>query len=478
MEHYYGWLLATVLVLVSGLIAYLGDILGRRLGRRRITLFNLRPRHTAILISVVAGMLITILTLLAAAAVSKEVRIGFTRVGEMQQQLGELETKLAISLRSVARAKDRTKIAQAEREVALQELVGAQDQAEAVKSSLEVSQKKLNATTGKLTGVSSQLANARERYAAIDVKYKATEQALKKGEEKAFEIGRKSLTMEGQMKELSRQRDALAGEVSSLQKQEQNLMAEKAGLSAEVTRLTGLMQVATPALTEQTIFEVGHEIGRKLFPANQSIAVLRESLDQFVGELNDIAAQAGAGKTEAGRSVIPVRRVSDASKGLVQIYEDPQLLEFLARQIHAGDGKVVVRAFSLLNVPRGQPVLVELVPVTDRLLFSKGEKLGEITVNPTKSEAELLIEIVQWMREAVAQRARDANILPDLAPANEKNLLFGPTRYPVGRISPDRLFAILKEIKNHPTSVKVVARAAEDTWTVGPLQIDLNTAEQ
>jgi len=39
-------------------VAYLGDIVGTRIGKRRISLFGLRPRHTSSVITVITGILI------------------------------------------------------------------------------------------------------------------------------------------------------------------------------------------------------------------------------------------------------------------------------------------------------------------------------------------------------------------------------------------------------------------------------------
>jgi uncharacterized protein (DUF3084 family) len=137
MKDAYGILLIVVLVLVSGLIAYIGDILGRRLGRKRVTLFGLRPRHTAIAISVVAGMVITLLTLLVAVAVSEDVRTGLTRVAEIRQQLADLERQAKLSRQQLDKAKGRTRQAEEEREKALQSLSKAQQQASQITAKLE-----------------------------------------------------------------------------------------------------------------------------------------------------------------------------------------------------------------------------------------------------------------------------------------------------------------------------------------------------
>jgi uncharacterized protein (DUF3084 family) len=58
-----GVLLILYMLVVSGLIAVVGDRVGYRIGKKRLTWFNLRPRHTAILVAVVTGVSISALTL-------------------------------------------------------------------------------------------------------------------------------------------------------------------------------------------------------------------------------------------------------------------------------------------------------------------------------------------------------------------------------------------------------------------------------
>lgn len=64
------WTALTILLFLalSGSIAYVGDLLGRRLGKKRLTLFGLRPKHTAIVLTTVTGVVIAAGTFLAAMA--------------------------------------------------------------------------------------------------------------------------------------------------------------------------------------------------------------------------------------------------------------------------------------------------------------------------------------------------------------------------------------------------------------------------
>ncbi len=82
---------------MSGLIAYLGDQLGSKVGKARISLFNLRPKATAVLISSATGILISAFTLLILYLSFEDVRIiltGLDRIKmEMKTASSELQTK-------------------------------------------------------------------------------------------------------------------------------------------------------------------------------------------------------------------------------------------------------------------------------------------------------------------------------------------------------------------------------------------------
>src|SRR5207249_594311 len=73
------FLVVLFLLAVCGLIAYIGDLLGRRMGKKRLTVFGLRPKHTAILFTVLTGILIACVSLGAAFGVSPGVRIALTQ---------------------------------------------------------------------------------------------------------------------------------------------------------------------------------------------------------------------------------------------------------------------------------------------------------------------------------------------------------------------------------------------------------------
>ncbi|MDI3543071.1 MAG: hypothetical protein PWP57_674 [Candidatus Atribacteria bacterium] len=87
------WLLIISVIVLAGAIAYLGDILGRRIGKRKLSLFKLRPRYTAILVSVITGILIAAVTLLILSAASQDVRTALFGMRELKDQITQLEER-------------------------------------------------------------------------------------------------------------------------------------------------------------------------------------------------------------------------------------------------------------------------------------------------------------------------------------------------------------------------------------------------
>jgi uncharacterized protein (DUF3084 family) len=86
--------LIPTLILVSGLVAFVGNLVGRAIGRRRLAVFGLRPRYTAQAITVITGMLITVVTLAVVLLVSNDARQALFHLQEIRRQIVEQEQKL------------------------------------------------------------------------------------------------------------------------------------------------------------------------------------------------------------------------------------------------------------------------------------------------------------------------------------------------------------------------------------------------
>ena len=95
-------LIFLLVALLAGGIAMLGNQLGRKIGRKKMTVFGMRPRHTSIFITTVTGSLIAVLTLALAMVFSQDVREVVKGTQERVEKLRVREGQLLQRVRELA----------------------------------------------------------------------------------------------------------------------------------------------------------------------------------------------------------------------------------------------------------------------------------------------------------------------------------------------------------------------------------------
>ena len=137
-----GWLLILMLLVLGGVLSTLGDRLGSRVGKARLSLFNLRPRHTAVVITVLTGSLISAVSLGLMLLVSQRLRTGLFELDQLEDRLRQSREQLA----------------------------GSRSQLENSQTQLQASQKNLQASRVALQSSKTQVARAQEGLLQIDRK--------------------------------------------------------------------------------------------------------------------------------------------------------------------------------------------------------------------------------------------------------------------------------------------------------------------
>lgn len=79
------------IVVLAGVIAYLGDRVGHQVGRKRLTLFNIRPRYTSTIIAVGTGMIIALIITLVAIFASNQVKTAFFHLNEINREIAQAQ---------------------------------------------------------------------------------------------------------------------------------------------------------------------------------------------------------------------------------------------------------------------------------------------------------------------------------------------------------------------------------------------------
>jgi len=75
---------------IAGAVAYVGDRVGHRVGRQRLSLFGIRPRYTSTIVAIATGMIIALVVTLVAIFASQQVKTAFFKLNSLNQQISEL----------------------------------------------------------------------------------------------------------------------------------------------------------------------------------------------------------------------------------------------------------------------------------------------------------------------------------------------------------------------------------------------------
>ena len=94
-----------IMAIVGGLIAYIADKMGSKIGKKRMSVFGLRPRHTSILLTVLSGMMISVLTIGVMAISSESARTALFGMEQIKAELKMLNDEKTIAQDALARAK-------------------------------------------------------------------------------------------------------------------------------------------------------------------------------------------------------------------------------------------------------------------------------------------------------------------------------------------------------------------------------------
>ena len=131
-----GWLLILALLVLGGVLSTLGDRLGSLVGKSRLSLFNLRPRKTAVLITVLTGSLISALSLGLMLLVSQQLRVGLFELDRIEHRLRDSRTSLGRSQAELKRSHSDLLKAEKGRKQARQLLAEAERQARSLRAAL------------------------------------------------------------------------------------------------------------------------------------------------------------------------------------------------------------------------------------------------------------------------------------------------------------------------------------------------------
>lgn len=456
-----GYVLILAILILGGIIATLGDRIGTKVGKARLSLFNLRPRRTATLVTIVTGSVISASTLGILLATSQQLRTGIFELDSIQRKLqasrGEIE--------QLNQQKNAT----------AQALQNSRDQQAAVQRTLGVTIQSLNQATQRRDRLADRLRQTRGDLGTVQDELS---DVLAQGEELRGEITR----IRQEQQDLLRQRDQVRSDLEQLRagttalkeqlddrdqqisqretqiRSQDTIIKERENRLREVESLLGEREAYLQDLERAVVFlENSYRDLRE-----GSVAIVRNQvLTAVVLQVKEPDAALRAVDQllrEANRQAIQITRPenTDSPQQLVQI-TIPEV-DQLANQIKDGR-EYLVRILAAGNYVVGEEeirVFADVVP--NLLVYQEGDSLASTSFDGTILSEELTQQRLEQLLSVVELRSRRSGLAGAIEVEDGKLTTF---------------LRFVSQLSQLGQDAEIRAIVLNATYTAGPLKLRL-----
>ncbi|MEO3704322.1 DUF3084 domain-containing protein [Trichormus azollae] len=481
-----GYILIAAILILGGVIATVGDHIGTRVGKARLSLFKLRPKNTAVLVTIFTGGLISASTLGILFAADEGLRKGVFELEDIQKDLRNKREQLKTAETEKSKVEKQLMEARQEQTQAQQDLQNINQSLQAANAKQRITQAQLNRTISQQAKTQGQLQGTQSRLGEVVIQYQQARtelqtlynqrqalqtavEELKTERQRLYAEAKKAIdeaktAIEKRDQELANRQEAIEKRDQKIAKldqliQNRNLVIKKReqviatresrlkeleqqqdDLEEEVARLEKYYQSYRDLRLGKLALVRGQVLAAGVVQVNQPTAA-RQVVVQILQEAN---RNANIELSEPGSN--------PANAELLRVTQDR--LEQLINQIHDGR-EYVVRIFSAGNYVRGEKQIEFFADATrNQLVFSTGQILATTGADMKNMTSYQLRQRLDLVISASQFRARNAGIIETVQ--IEGTFL--------------RFFAQLQQ-SNQPLEIKAIA--AEDTYTAGPLRVKL-----
>jgi uncharacterized protein (DUF3084 family) len=440
-----GLVLIAAILILGGVIATVGDRLGTRVGKARLTLFNLRPRKTATLITILTGGIIAASTFGILFAVSDNLRTGVFDLERIRRE------------RQVAE-EERDK-AKAEREQIERRLQTARRKQEVARKRLATINESLQAANDRQAHTAAQLNQAQTRLGAVQARFQQAQTFLQTVSSQLATLRTELQQLQAGRQDLIRQRDQVRVQIAE---RDQEISARDRAIAERETQLLALESQRSDLEKEVQDLQ-GIRDGSVTLFRNQVLASSPpfKVVDPAAAPrlVNQVLLQANRFALQRIRPDVP-----NLSNQIIRIPNAE--VEPVIQQIQDGQ-EYVVRIISARNYAIGQPCVlagdacieVRAIAILNQLVFPKGGIVASAPVDPTSLTSEALAELILRVIAAAQFRARQAGILPEQVVVADNRT--------------ETVVKFFKEVKEYNQPLEIQVAAAENSYTAGIARLEL-----
>lgn len=480
-----------ILVLFSimgGFIAFFGDWLGRTMGKKRLRLFHLRPRHTATTMTVIAGMIIPVATTAALYVLSEPVQewlVRGTKLVAEKRQLEKENSLLKVEQQDLTTRTQQLQLEVSKRSEESNKLSQNNQQLQATNEKLQNQNKKASLELEKAISRERNLNNnikglkTQELKLSQEVKLQAAEVAkiteelqktqneLRVREQELTRMNQDSIELAEEVHKLTRQRDELSRESQRLTDRVLDLRETEDVLNKRIEQLKQLAQGIAANMeairTSDVLFRKGEELSRMAISGGLQAPEARNLINQIIRMSDLTARERGVPPDTQGRSAAMQDRFRSVGDGqFIRISVEDQI-NALVEAIGRASGELVMIATSYYNYFKGEtlPVPLTVNIFFNRIIYREGDIIAEGIVDADADPEDIVDQILEFLSTQVRQNAEKAGMIP--VHGQEASL---------GAITFEQMATLVREIESKQGQVRIIAIASRNTRSAEPLIVE------
>jgi len=355
-----GYLVIAMVIVFGGLVALLGDRVGMKVGKKRLSLFGMRPKYTSMVITVLTGFFIAGLTLMVLSLISDYVHTAIFRLRAIQDELAATTNQVERLTDQFHQKEDEYK-----------------------------------------TLTERHLKLLRDLETVVAERKNKEEQLMKVEEE--YRLARKNLKTTTEELSLAQKRShSLAKINEDLQNQITNLNLQETRLNQQIQNLEGWLKSLEDQhqtiIGKPIIFYVGEILVAGVTnPGEVSDKAFEQFIEPLLNEANQIALKRGA-------------RIPGKSDYALRI--SPQRIVEINRELTGLKEAAVLRVTVEKNSVAGEPLTATLEVYPNQRIFKMGETIIETKLFSTASESDLRDQLLSLLILAI-NKAIEKGIITD-----------------------------------------------------------------
>lgn len=356
-----------VLMLMGGLIAFLGDKIGSKVGKKRLTLFGLRPKYTSIIVTIISGILISFLTIAALAVVNENVRVALFGLSKLQAEMSNLSQEIKVKNKELDEGKKRLE----ERNREYEDVT-----------------KRSEDTARELERVESQRSYMQNELFAVQDAYQEAQQGIVQSAEEIKNLEKTKNDLTGNITKLNGEKEALLKNIEAIR---EGTVAFRAGqVLTDAVVDANMTKQQSEQVLGSILNDINNLLKEKMNVSDKNIYLVRMPQTAF-----DDAVQ----KVTGAKNKKLVRVVAAGNL----ILGEPAIVEFDVHDnnlvFHKGETIMSAKMLDYKGLKRPDAQVLSMLNELNHLAQKKGVLPDPITGKVGQLEGQELLGIIEKVKE-------------------------------------------------------------------------------